>query len=384
VILLVNQHTVPIFIDIVNAFAETGEETVLFSGYIETGAKPLSKKVKVVDSVRYQRHSVPKRMFTWLVFSAHYFFYLLFTKRPLQVLVVTNPPLAPLISGLMMRWKKVPYFVLIYDLYPEAFVQAGFLNNAHVIYRSWQKVNRQVFKSANGIFTLSESMKNAVSFYVDDPNKITVIHNWADLDYIRPIPRAENSFIKQNKIEGKFIVMYAGNMGLTHDLESVMDAAESLQEIPNLVFVFIGEGGKRSRLQQFASDKKLNNVLFLPYQSSADFPMAMAAAHVGIVTLGLGAEGISVPSKTYLILAAGSCILAIAPATSELSRLVAEHRAGIVCEPGNPSALAIEIRKLKESTSALETYKLNALKAAQNYTPQNAKHYIRAVKNASN
>jgi glycosyltransferase involved in cell wall biosynthesis len=111
--------------------------------------------------------------------------------------------------------------------------------------------------------------------------------------------------------------------------------------------------------------------------------MAMAAADIGIVTLGVGTEGISVPSKTYINLAAGSCILAIAPADSELTRLITEYQAGIVCNPGNPSSLAQAVTELLSDNDLLTRYKENALKASKLFTPQNAKEYIRVVVGAT-
>jgi glycosyltransferase involved in cell wall biosynthesis len=379
VILLVNQHTVPIFIDIANAFAEAGEETILFTGHVETGGKPLSTKIKIVKSISYQRHSVVSRLLTWLIFSIHYFFYLLVTQRLTRILVVTNPPLAPLITGLIAGWRKLPYFILIYDLYPEAFVQARFLNSSHLLYRSWQNVNVRYFKTAKGIFTLSESMRKAASAYVDDSTKISVVHNWVDTDYVYPISKTENVFIMNNRLEGKTVVMYAGNMGLTHDLESVIEAARLLKNVFQLFFVFIGDGGKRKILEQLVNESSLPNVQFLPYQDEVNFPLAMAAADIGVVTLGVGAEGISVPSKTYINLAAGVCLLSIAPASSELSRLIDLHQVGINCEPGSPVKLAHAIQELVNDKSLLTRYQKNALKAALSYTSENAKEYVKAV-----
>ncbi len=378
-ILLVNQHTVPIFIDIANAFAEAGEETILFTGHVETGGKPLSTKIKIVKSISYQRHSVVSRLLTWLIFSIHYFFYLLVTQRLTRILVVTNPPLAPLITGLIAGWRKLPYFILIYDLYPEAFVQARFLNSSHLLYRSWQNVNVRYFKTAKGIFTLSESMRKAASAYVDDSTKISVVHNWVDTDYVYPISKTENVFIMNNRLEGKTVVMYAGNMGLTHDLESVIEAARLLKNVFQLFFVFIGDGGKRKILEQLVNESSLPNVQFLPYQDEVNFPLAMAAADIGVVTLGVGAEGISVPSKTYINLAAGVCLLSIAPASSELSRLIDLHQVGINCEPGSPVKLAHAIQELVNDKSLLTRYQKNALKAALSYTSENAKEYVKAV-----
>jgi glycosyltransferase involved in cell wall biosynthesis len=375
-ILLVNQHTVPIFTDVVNAFAASGNDITLFTGHIEEGAHPVDSRVSIIRSIRYNRGSSLSRLFTWLAFTIHYAAHLLFSRKFDSILVVTNPPLAPLITSYITRLRKTPFAVLIYDLYPNAFVQAGLLRESSLIYKWWQRVNGTVFRNAFAIFTLSDSMKAACKPYVADEDKIKVVYNWADTAYIHPISKTENAFILKHSWVGKRIVMYSGNMGLTHDLESLVHAAHQLEAERDLLFVFIGDGGKRKRLEELKNELRLSNVVFLPYQDSINFPLAMAAADIGVVTLGLGAEGISVPSKTYINFAAGCAVLAIAPTKSELSRLIEAHHAGITCEPGNAKQVAESIRSMLGDKQLLEMYRRNSLAAAQLYTPANAHKYV--------
>ena len=378
-ILLVNQHTVPIFVDIANAFANEGHEIILFTGHIEKGGTPISSKIRIVRSISYNRKSTISRLLTWLIFSGHYFFFLLTCRKPSNIVVVTNPPFAPFVTSIVSQWRGIHFYVLLYDLYPDALVQASLLEANTFLYKAWQRQNVKMFKNVIKIFTLSQSMKNALVVYVTDSDKIKVIHNWADTRYVHPIPKAENTFVKTHGLENKIVIMYAGNMGLTHDLESLIGAAAILQSESNLIFLFIGDGGKRVALEQLKKVKSLRNVLFLPYQDETNFPLAMAAADIGVVTLSAGAEGISVPSKTYVNFAAGVCLLAIAPDSSELSRLVQEHQAGLVCTPGDPNKVAASLKLLVESPSTLNTYKQNALKTSKLFTPENAKQYIREV-----
>lgn len=375
-VLLVNQHTVPVFLDIANAFASAGSKTVLFTGYIEQGGRPLSASVHLKKSISYNRKSTVSRFFSWLAFAFHYAFYLLTCRRPEVVLVSTNPPLAPVITAVISRWRKIPYQVLLYDLYPEALFQAGLVKRRNPIFRFWQRINPWIFKGAQKIFTLSDSMKDAASGYIADPGKVKVIYNWADTSYVHPVEKSTNDFIRQHRLENKFVVLYAGNMGLTHDLESLIEAAHLLKDLPDLQFVFIGDGGKRRALQNLVRERALGNVVFLPYQDERNFPLAMAAADVGVVTLGSGAEGISVPSKTYINLAAGVCLLSIAPKNSELSRLVREYEAGQICEPGNPQEVAGFIKTLMANPGLLNHYKRKAVEAAAFFTPDNAYEYI--------
>lgn len=370
----------PVFTDVVNAFAEKYPDTTLFSGHIEKGGKSLHGHVRHVKASPYNRKNSFTRSLSWFLFTVHYFVFLCLCRKPDKILVVTNPPTAPLVTALVARIRKIPFYILIFDLYPDALAQAGFVENKSYLFRVWKKVNPWPFSTAEKVFTLSDSMKAAVLQYMPGKaEKIRVIHNWADVSYIHPIPRSENAFLKKYGLFEKKLILYSGNMGLTHDLESLISAAEILASEMNYCFVFIGDGGKRKLLEQMTVSKKLNNVIFLPYQDSAAFPHAMAAADIGVVTLGKGAEGISVPSKTYINMAAGLCLLAIAPATSELSRLVKTHQAGCICEPGDPVAIADTINRILSDDALLENYKRNALQASSHYTSENAVQYVDEV-----
>ncbi len=119
--------------------------------------------------------------------------------------------------------------------------------------------------------------------------------------------------------------------------------------------------------------------MFLPNQSPEEFPFAMAAADIGIVTLGVGAEGISVPSKTYVNMAAGLCLLAIAPKNSELSRIVEEYNTGFISSPGDYTSIVLNLKYLISNPYKLEEYKANARTASMNFTPENAVEYVNEV-----
>ncbi|MEI9919969.1 MAG: glycosyltransferase family 4 protein [Bacteroidota bacterium] len=372
-ILLVNQHTVPVFTDVVNAFANAGQDTRLFTGHIEPGNVPVSNAVRIVKSRAYDRTSTFSRFLSWSLFVTHYFFYLVFCKKPAHIIVVTNPPIAPFITSLVARWRNIPFHIVVFDLYPEALQQAGLSSGTGWLFRKWQSNNRWTFRRAASLITLSESMKNAVSQYVD-AGKISIIFNWADTSYIRPLEKQSNPFTIKHNMQGKFVVLYSGNMGLTHDLESLVGAAEKLKRASNIIFVFIGGGAKLNKLQSLSAG--YDNILFLPYQDATMFPFAMAAADVGIVTLGTGGEGISVPSKTYINMAAGLAIITISPADSELNRIVQHSSIGYAVAPNQPELLADHILFLSSNPSELQKFKTNSREASLNFTSANAKKYV--------
>lgn len=377
-ILLVNQHTVPVFTDVVNAFAEAGHDTRLFTGFIEAGRRPVDPRVKIVNSLAYNRRSTITRFISWTLFSTHYFFHLLFSRKPSHIVVVTNPPTAPFVTALVAGLRNIPFHIVVFDLYPEVLQQTGFSSNSSWLFRRWQSNNRWTFGRAKSLITLSESMKHAVVSYVDS-SRVHIIPNWADREYIQPVERKSNLFASTHKLTDKFVVMYSGNMGLTHDLESLVDAAAELRDNKEIVFVLIGDGGKRKDLEKQGAALGLANVIFLPYQDAGTFPLAMASADVGIVTLGTGAEGISVPSKTYVNMAAGLAIIAISPANSELNRLVEHLSIGYVVLPAQPAKLAEHIRFLAANAAELSKLKSRSREASLNFTSANATQYVSHV-----
>jgi glycosyltransferase involved in cell wall biosynthesis len=377
-ILLVNQHTVPVFTDVANAFAAAGEKTTLFVGHVEPGRAPLHPSIRRVNSIAYSRKSAFTRLSTWTLFSIHYFLYLLFSKKPSQLVVVTNPPFAPFVTAIVAGLRGIPFHIVVFDLYPEVLQAVSITSHDSWIFRLWQGNNRWTFSRARSIITLSDSMKAAISRYRTDD--VHVIFNWADTEYIKPIKREANPFIKNHDLSDKFIVMYSGNMGLTHDLESLLEAADRVRDDRRILFVLIGEGGKKVKLETTKQQRQLENVVFLPYQDAANFPYAIAAADIGIITLGLGGESISVPSKTYVNMAAGLALIAISPKNSELTNIVEGYHVGFAVEPGHPEELANYIRRMAGDASLLASFKNRSRETSLNFTSANATAYLRVLR----
>jgi colanic acid biosynthesis glycosyl transferase WcaI len=168
---------------------------------------------------------------------------------------------------------------------------------------------------------------------------------------VHPLPKA-NSFRHEHGLDDKFVVMYAGNLGLTSCLEDVLHAAEMLREQPGIQFVIVGEGAKKETFEAEKLNKKLQNITFLPYQPRENFPEMLAAADVLLVTLNTGAAFSSLPSKVFSDMASARPILTLAPPGSELAHIVEAAHCGWTIPPGSPRELAELLTQLidKEST----------------------------------
>ena len=202
-------------------------------------------------------------------------------------------------------------------------------------------------------------MEEKVKGYIDRPEKLRVIHNWADGDFIKPLRKSKNDFCKTLGLEDKLVVLYSGNIGLSHDLETVIKAAKKLEN-EDIAFLFIGEGGKKEKLKRMAEKLKLNNVLFLPYQSIENLPYSLTCGDISIVSLEDGVEGLAVPSKLYAYLAAGSAIIGVVGRGSEVSDIIKGHRCGFQIEQRDVVGLVKAVTILKEDRKLLDEMKANA------------------------
>jgi glycosyltransferase involved in cell wall biosynthesis len=256
------------------------------------------------------------------------------------LLIVSNPPFLGLVGYLLRLLRGRPFVYLIHDVFPDAAVTLGYLKADGWVSRIWDRVNRLVLTHASRIVVLGEGTKTLIARKGGDgvADRIRVIHNWVDEAFIRPLPKSENPFVREHGLEGRFVVLYAGNLGLGQDLETVIGAAERVRD-RDMVFLFIGEGGKKKKLQAMVQERGLDNVRFLPYQPRDVLPYSATCSDVSLVALERGVEGLSMPSKLYTIMASGRPVVAIVEKGLEVARIVAEGNCGESVEPGDVDGL---------------------------------------------
>jgi glycosyltransferase involved in cell wall biosynthesis len=380
-LIFVNQFTGYLFIDIVNAFAED-HEVVLYTGKVEPLKTTLKPNVTVKYLTRYNRLKPVKRILTWVMFTVRLFFHLLFIPKGTELFLVTNPPFAPFVGYVLNLLRGVRYHILVYDVYPDALVQFGVIKNRSLLNRLWGKMNRRLFKKAATIYTLSSNMASLIRQY--EPSlSIEVIPNWTDTSLIKPVEKTTNPFARQYKQEKKITVMYSGNMGITHAVEKIADLAMAFRNDPLFSFLLIGDGAKKAVVQQLKESRQLENLSILPYQPSDMLPFSLSCADIGIVTLSSGAEDLSVPSKTYNLLAAGVALMVIASGDSELARLVRQYGCGVQFEEKDTDEMIGFLQTVKQNPALLNDMKVNARKASYNFTPENAYQYKTLLKSAA-
>jgi colanic acid biosynthesis glycosyl transferase WcaI len=297
------------------------------------------------------------RLLHYGTYSLTAFYGGLLGSRP-DVILSYSPPLPLGFSAwLLSRIWRAPWVLEIEDLYPDAAVAAGLLTNRALI-RFFRGLELFQYRRAARIVLISETFRrNLLAKGVPD-SKLRVIPIWADPDEIRPLEK-HNAFRRRCGLDGKFVVMYAGNIGLTSCLEDVLRAADHLREQAEIHFVLVGEGVRKQALEAEAKIRALPNVTFLPYQPRENFPEMLAAADLGLVTLNAGASLSSLPSKVFSVMASARPVLAVTPPGSELMQIVAESGCGWSVPPGEPGGLAEVILQIQSRGADLARFGQN-------------------------
>ena len=264
--------------------------------------------------------------------------------RAQVVVALTDPPIVGLAAWLT-AWRSGAGFVfLCQDVFPEvAALIEGF--RSPTVNWALAAVNRFLLRHADRVVALGETMRARLVAKGADPAKIVVIHNWADCDAIRPGPK-RNPFSEAAGLADAFVVMHSGNVGLSQNLDVLLDAAARLRAHRDIVVAIVGDGVKRAALEDRARAEGLDNVRFLPYQPRAKLGESFAAADVFVVSLREGLAGYIVPSKIYGILAAGRPYVAAVEESSEVAAITRAHGCGLLARPGAASDLAERIVEL--------------------------------------
>ena len=282
-----------------------------------------------------------------------------------KVLVVTTPPSLPFITALAALIKGANYILLIHDNYPEILIAAKKTKANSSLANVLNFCNRWLYKHTSKIIVCGRDMFELVSKKtVGLDIAIETIQNWAELETVEPQPRERNKLLKELKIEDKLVFLYAGNMGYPNDLESIIECAEKLRDDNRFCFVFLGAGVKRKWLEKKVAQKDLKNVKLLDPRPRSEQNDFLNGCDVAIVTLVGKMWGVSMPSRTYNILAAGKPILALTENDSEIAKVVTEDRVGWVNAPESPKTLLKTILEIYDSRENFAELGANARKSA--------------------
>jgi glycosyltransferase involved in cell wall biosynthesis len=277
------------------------------------------------------------------------------------VIAMTTPPLiaATTLAARAVRGTKLVYWVQ--DLYPEIAVAFGALREGSFAARAMASVSRRVLRAAERVVVLGDAMAQRVVSAAGSPVKVTVIPNWTDGAVVRSIPHEENDLRPKLANGARFLVMYSGNIGRAHDVETLARGAIELKERKDITFLFLGEGDRKAVLE--LATRGLPNVRFGPYEARERLAASLSAADAHLVSLAPNVAGLLEPSKLYGIMAVGRPALYVGPGSTEAARVIREERCGFTFANGDARGLADAIAGLADDPSRASEMGLAGLAA---------------------
>lgn len=364
-----NQHSSFITIDIVNAFVKKCdyEEVVLVTGVVNEREDILDKSVIVEKTVPYKKDSFITRLSSWMSAFIKFLFLLTFKYRHSDVFLVTNPPLISFFPYLSCTKN---FAVLVFDIYPDALSAGGFVSEKSLIYKIWAKANRKLFARANRIYTISAGMRDRLGQYTD-VNKVELIHLWSSFEP-EIIKKEDNRFLKDNNLQDAFIVMYSGNMGKGCGLESIVDVADRLKAHKDILFLFVGDGWTVPVLQKKVQELGLKNCHFMPYQDASILRHSLSAADVAVISLPGQTGTISIPNKLYTLIALGRPLLSLTPPDTDLYKVMKQFDLGGTFETQDVDAMVNYILELKSNEEFKQKLANNSITASKAFSKDNA------------
>jgi colanic acid biosynthesis glycosyl transferase WcaI len=288
----------------------------------------------------------------------------LWVPRPDVVVSLTDPPIIGLAALLTARRTGARFVFLCQDVFPEV---AWLLDDFHSprLNRLLDRINRLLIRKADQVIVLGETMRERlIAGKGADPQKVKVIHNWADCSAIVPGSK-RNPFSVAHGLAEAFVVMHSGNIGLSQSLDTLVDAADRLRSYPDLLLAMVGDGAKRQTLEARARSLRLTNLRFFPYQPKESLKDSFASADMFVVSLKRGLAGYIVPSKLYGILAAGRPYVAAVEEACEVVAITRQYDCGLVVEPGDAKGLADTILTLYHDRAMAQRLGANARRTAQ-------------------
>lgn len=349
--------------DVCEELAAQGCDVVVYTaarGYDDPSQRYPAAETRYGVTVRrlplssFGKRSIVIRLVAQLLFVTQATIRALFAGRFTGLLVTTSPPFSGFFGAILSMLTGVPLTWWVMDLNPDQMIAAGKLSDRSLPARVFEWMNRATIDRARAIIVLDRFMKERVIAKMRDDgsvdHKIAVIPPWSLDTHLHTTPADIASFRRANGLEGKFVVMYAGNHSEQNPLGTLLDAAARVHDLPNLVFVFVGGGAGKADIERRIA-AGATNLVSLPYQPLERLAATLGAADVHVVSVGNAMVGIVHPCKIYSAMAIGRPILLLGPDPCHASEILQVHGAGWHGAHGDVAAVEAAVRQMDAAST---------------------------------
>lgn len=277
--------------------------------------------------------------------------------------VDSTPPIQGLKMPLIKWLKRKPTIYNVQDIFPDSLVGTGLTHEGSLIWKIGRMVEKITYRYADKIIVISEDFKKNIMAKGVPEDKIVVIYNWVDQNKVVDVPREENKLFDVYGLDrSKFYITYNGNIGLTQNMDMLLDVAKELQEeYEDIHFVLVGNGAYLDEVKRKVADQQLENVHLLPFQPYEDISHVFSLGDASLVISKPGVGANSVPSKTWSIMSASRPVLANFD-ENELKTIIENNHCGIFTKAGDKDAFKESILTLYNHRELCKEYGHNGRK----------------------
>lgn len=279
------------------------------------------------------------------------------------VYLSSTPPIQGVMGGLLKKIKGVPFVYNLQDIFPDSMAGTGLARKGGLIWKIGRLIENFTYKHADKIIVISEDFKKNIMAKGVPEAKIVVIYNWVDQNKVVDVPREENKLFDAYGLDrSKFYITYNGNIGLTQNMDMLLDVAKELQEeYKDIHFVLVGNGAYLDEVKRKVADQQLDNVHLLPFQPYEDISHVFSLGDASLVISKPGVGANSVPSKTWSIMSASRPVLANFD-ENELKTIIENNHCGIFTKAGDKDAFKESILTLYNHRELCQEYGHNGRK----------------------
>lgn len=279
------------------------------------------------------------------------------------VYLASTPPIQGVMGGLLKKIKGVPFVYNLQDIFPDSMAGTGLARKGGLIWKIGRLIENFTYKHADKIIVISEDFKKNIMAKGVPEDKIVVVYNWVDQNKVVDVPREENKLFDAYGLDrSKFYITYNGNIGLTQNMDMLLDVAKELQEeYEDIHFVLVGNGAYLDEVKRKVADQQLENVHLLPFQPYEDISHVFSLGDASLVISKPGVGANSVPSKTWSIMSASRPVLANFD-ENELKTIIENNHCGIFTKAGDKDAFKESILTLYNHRELCKEYGHNGRK----------------------
>ena len=368
--------------DLARGFVKAGWDVTILT----TGDRSQIQSDGPIRVIRVKNKSKKASFSAYLSAWRKMFFRALRVPRHDLVVTMTDPPMTVVMGMLLARYKKCKHIHWCQDLYPDL-LPALKVSLNQKIYDYLYGLSRRAMNMCDRVVVIGRCMGRHLTQSGVASNKITVIPNWPDRELAKKDSSEHfNDAVSIEKElhdcngkpmlvnnEPKFRVLYAGNLGRAHPIETIVDAAVHLSvDNPEIEFVFVGDGFGYDQLAEERAKRGLDNIRFLPFQPKERLKALMQSGDIHIVSMADDAEGLLVPCKIYSSLASKRPCIFLGPQGSEAAKIVSDFHAGSVVRQGDTAGLVEAIKRYRFDGGFWYTAHEGASEAARIFVPEEA------------